>query len=198
MFCHLRACSTVTIPLCPGLAPKRSAATPKGPCAGGLCERKLWAPGVGCHGRRASPVLAATGVQAAQSVTHLQTHGACSSESDTANYVQSSSAKVSFFFSFCNPSKPKAFCTPQASTFNCFTPINAINKSSPVPCCRVLPPKPCRAAEPPRSGKAVTRFPRRARNPASPGSGVGGGIALHLPATPSLRTTPTAGPHQFN
>lgn len=119
-----------------------SAATPKGPCEGDLCERKLWAPGVGCQGWRASPAIAATGVQAAQSVTHLQPHGACSSESDTANYVQSSAARVSFvlfFFLFCSPSKPKAFCTPQASTFTCFTPINAIKKSSRAPCAWAVP-----------------------------------------------------------
>lgn len=95
-----------------------------------------------------------------------------------------------WFFSFCRPSKPKAFCTPRASTFNCFTPINAINKGSPAPCCRVLPPTPC--GQPSHHARAGQRLdsPRQARNPASPGSGVGHGSR----APPCC---PDRGPHRL-
>lgn len=146
--CLCTARSAATVPLCPGLVPKMSAATPKRPREGDLGEGKLWAPALGCHGRRTSPVTAATRVRAAPSVTHLPTHSACSSESDTANYVQSSSAKGSlllFFFLFAIPQSQKHSAHPRRQLLLALLPLTQLTKAA-VP--RVPQPRPPRAAAP--------------------------------------------------
>lgn len=95
--------------------------------------------------QEASPVIAATGARAAPSVTHLPTHSACSSESDTANYVQSSSAKVSFFLFFLSaiPQSQKHSAHPRLQLLLALLPLMQLTKAAmlrvPQPSPRAVP-----------------------------------------------------------
>lgn len=128
MACHLRAFGLLTAQP-PPLSPAQVRPPQRGLAKGTGARGSSGLQESGCQGR--SPVTAATGVQAAQ-VSPTSRHASVrSSGSDTDNYMQSSSAKVSFLVClFCDPSKPKVFYTPQASTFTCCAPINTINNAA--------------------------------------------------------------------